>query len=39
MEENIDIFDFKLNKNDIKKIRELDRGKSPFIDHNDPKTA
>lgn len=39
MEENIDIFDFKLNKKDIKKIRELDRGKSPFIDHNDPETV
>lgn len=39
MEENIDVFDFKLNKKDIKKIRELDKGKSPFIDHNDPETA
>lgn len=39
MEENIDIFDFKLNKDDIKKIRELDRGESPFIDYNDPETV
>lgn len=39
MEENIDIFDFKLNKKDIEKIRELDTGKSPFIDHNDPEIA
>ncbi len=39
MEENIDIFDFKLNKNDIKKIKELDEGESPFNDYNDPETA
>ncbi|MBQ6098671.1 MAG: aldo/keto reductase [Methanobrevibacter sp.] len=39
MEENIYIFDFKLNKKDIEKIRELDRGKSPFIDYNDPETV
>ncbi len=39
MEENIDIFDFKLNKKDIKKIKELDEGESPFNDYNDPETA
>lgn len=39
MKENIDIFDFKLSKTDIKKIKEIDRGESPFIDHNDPETV
>ncbi len=39
MEENIDIFDFKLNKKDMEKIKELDLGKSPFNDYNDPETA
>lgn len=39
MAENIDIFDFKLNKNDIEKIKELDKGKSPFNDYDDPETA
>lgn len=39
MLQNIDIFDFELTNSEIKKIREIDRGKSPFIDHNDPETA
>lgn len=39
MEENIDIFDFSLDKNDIEKIKELDTGKSPFNDYNNPETA
>ena len=39
MEENIDIFDFKLNEKDIEKIKEIDMGKSPFIDYDDPETA
>jgi len=39
MEENIDVFDFTLNKKEIEKIKELDRGKSPFNDYNDPETA
>ena len=39
MAENIDIFDFSLNKNEIKEIKELDRGESPFNDFNDPETA
>jgi diketogulonate reductase-like aldo/keto reductase len=37
MKENMDIFDFELSKADIEKIKELDRGKSPWIDHRDPK--
>lgn len=36
MRENIDIFDFKLSKEDIENIKEMDRGESPFIDHTDP---
>ena len=39
MEENIDIFDFSLNKNEIEEIKELDMGKSPFNDYNNPDTA
>lgn len=32
MLQNINIFDFKLSKNEIEKIKEIDTGKSPFID-------
>jgi diketogulonate reductase-like aldo/keto reductase len=39
MKENIDIFDFKLSKSDINKIKEIDMGESPFIDHTDPETV
>ena len=39
MKENIDIFDFKLSKEDIEKIKEIDRGESPFLDHTDPETV
>lgn len=39
MKENMDIFDFKLSKTDIEKIKEIDRGESPFIDHVDPETV
>jgi diketogulonate reductase-like aldo/keto reductase len=39
MKENIDIFDFKLSKADIEKIKEIDMGESPFIDHTDPETV
>ena len=39
MRENIDIFDFKLSKAEIEKIKEIDRGESPFIDHTDPETV
>lgn len=36
MIENIDIFDFELNQDDINQISSLDRNKSAFFDHNDP---
>ena len=39
MRENFDIFDFELTKEDIEKIKELDQGKSPWLDHNDPETV
>ena len=39
MKENIDIFDFSLSKDDIKKIKELDTGESPFMDYDDPETV
>ena len=39
MKENMDIFDFELSKEEIDKIKELDQGKSPFLDHNDPETV
>ena len=39
MEENIDVFDFELNKKDIEKIKELDFGESPFNDYDDPEIA
>lgn len=39
MKENIDIFDFSLSKADIKKIKELDTGESPFMDYDDPETV
>ena len=39
MKENMDIFDFELTKADIEKIKELDCGKSPWIDHTDPETV
>lgn len=39
MKENMDIFDFELSKEEIEKIKELDRGESPWIDHNDPETV
>jgi diketogulonate reductase-like aldo/keto reductase len=34
--QNIDIFDFTLNDEDMKKIDSLDRGHSEIIDHNNP---
>lgn len=37
MEENIAVFDFKLNADDKAKIAKLDTGKTLFIDHRDPK--
>ena len=39
MKENIDIFDFSLSKDDIKKIKELDTGESPVMDYDDPETV
>ena len=39
MKENIDIFDFKLSEEDIEKIKEIDTGKSPFIDHTAHETV
>jgi len=39
MLENIDIFDFKLSKTDIKKIKEIDTGKSPFMDFDSPEVV
>lgn len=39
MKENFDVFDFALSDEDISRIRELDGGKSIFIDHQDPETA
>ena len=35
----MNIFDFELTKEDIEKIKELDQGKSPWLDHNDPETV
>ena len=39
MLENIDIFDFELSNKEIKKIKEIDTGKSPFMDFDDLDTA
>lgn len=37
MQENIDIFDFELNEQDMKMISELDKKESSFFSHYDPK--
>ncbi len=39
MKENIDIFDFKLSADEMKKIEALDTGKSLFFSHHDPETV
>ena len=39
MKENFDIFDFELSKEDIDKIKELDRGESPFVIYTDVETV
>ena len=36
MEQNIDIWDFTLSEEDIRKIAELDLGHSEIVDHGDP---
>lgn len=36
MEQNIDIWDFMLNEEDMKRIAELDLGHSEIVDHSDP---
>ncbi|MBL3530820.1 aldo/keto reductase [Companilactobacillus zhachilii] len=38
MEENIDVFDFKLTDDDMKVMSSLDKGESQFFDHRDPVT-
>lgn len=39
MKENIDVFDFELNDEEMKKIEALDTGKSLFFSHYDPETV
>ncbi len=36
MEQNIDIWDFKLDKQDMKEIAKLDLGRSEIVNHYDP---
>lgn len=38
MAENIDIFDFELSDDDMKKMASLDKNESQFFDHRDPVT-
>lgn len=39
MEQNLDILDFELTKEDMDAIARLDTGKSLFFDHHDPETV
>lgn len=39
MIQNIDIFDFTLEENDMEIIEGLDEGESLFFSHYDPKTV
>lgn len=39
MKENIDVFDFELNADEMKRIEALDTGKSLFFSHHDPETV
>lgn len=39
MIQNIDVFDFKLDENDMEAIRTLDEGESLFFSHYDPATV
>ena len=34
--ENLDVFDFELTKDEMDKIKGLDKGVSQFFDHRDP---
>ncbi|MGN1419991.1 MAG: aldo/keto reductase [Eubacterium sp.] len=36
MEENFNVFDFELTKEDMEKIKALDKNESAFFSHNDP---
>lgn len=36
MKENIEVFDFELNQDEMAAIRKLDKGESLFFSHNDP---
>ncbi|MFT4167996.1 MAG: aldo/keto reductase [Dysgonomonas sp.] len=36
MKENIEVFDFELNQDEMDAIRKLDKGESLFFSHNDP---
>ena len=38
MAENIDVFDFELSDDDMKKMASLDKDESQFFDHRDPMT-
>ena len=38
MEENIDVFDFELSDDDMKKMASLNKNESQFFDHRDPVT-
>lgn len=38
MAENIDVFDFELSDDDMKKMASLDKNESQFFDHRDPVT-
>ena len=39
MEQNLDVFDFTLNDEDMAAIRALDEGESLFFSHYDPATV
>lgn len=39
MKENMDVFDFELDAEDMESIARLDTGKSSFISHTDPKVV